>query len=235
MQVTGNPLPRGVEGGDHARPGGDELSPGRDHLLLGAVALGDIADKARESDGPGQAGAGDGQLRREFAAIGAHRRDLDPPVQDVRISGGQVAGETEPVLLAQRRRHDGFAQLPADQLIGRAPEDSHRAGVDVGYAGVLVDAEDAVQRRLQDRALASLDAGQVGEGDHGAAAVRRVDRSRPVLHRDHRPVLPHQPVFRVNRLPGRTRSRHKAFTGRHGGPVGTLVVERLVNRPAKQL
>jgi hypothetical protein len=89
------------------------------------------------------------------------------------------------VRLAQRRRHDHFGHLLADQLIGPVPEDALGGGVGVGDASVLVDAEDAVMRRLQDRSQAGLAGGQFRRASLGdlplAPPARRPGAVRSVI------------------------------------------------------
>jgi hypothetical protein len=77
------------------------------------------------------------------------------------------------VRLAQGRRHDRFGHLLAEQLVGPVPEDPRGGGVDVGDASVLVDAEDAVMRRLQDRSQPALAGGQFRRASLGDLPLAR--------------------------------------------------------------
>src|SRR6516164_6644401 len=75
VQVPGDPLTRRIGGGNQTRA--------RDHqLLLGAPAIGDVADISDERRRSGQSGPGYGQLGRELAAVGAQGGYLNPAVQD---------------------------------------------------------------------------------------------------------------------------------------------------------
>jgi hypothetical protein len=119
--------------------------------------------------------------------------------------------------LPQGRRYDHLRHLATDHLGLPVTEGLLRRRIEVGDAAGLVDADDAVERRLEDRALAcfaclELDRaclgylflpcrpfhrvafGQVGESDDQTGAMRDIDRHRRVGDWDHGPVLPDPPV-----------------------------------------
>ena len=391
----GEDLCLGCTAGDQGRNAPERRLLIRDNLqalaggiqvFLGPLPLGDVADIANEGWLSGQVGPGNGQLGRELAPVGAQCRYLDPPTEDARLAGRYVPGETEPVCVARRWRHERLCQLPAEDLIGPVAEDALGRGIDVCHAALLVDADDAVECCLENRAVAGLAGGEfrgpglgdltltnrllggpargqvgkadddavsarrlerhcgvgdrhhgavladppiflgadrfprfpalgkralldrerrpvrafvvdqpvpvlagelasvaeakggdsrrvgigdhafgsadvdrlaqrgqdritlpehifglpplaeISEGDYRAAPAGGIDRGRPVLDGEHRPVPPHEPVIgTVDGFPGRAREQHGAFVGGEGGPVGTLVVHRLVTRLALQL
>jgi hypothetical protein len=184
VQVAGHPLA--------GRDRGGHLPGARRHQLpLGVTSFGDIADVAGEGRVLGRPGPGHRDLGREHAPVGSHRRQLEPLIQDAPLPGGQVAGEAEPVRLAQRRRHDHVRQLAAGHLDGPVAEDLLERGVDVRHQTPAVDADDGVEGGLQDGVLAGLARGQLRgpvrdqlePGDGGAARLREHREQEPLLGR----------------------------------------------------
>ena len=164
VQVPGDAPAGRVRGGDQARPR-------RHQVLLGALPFGDVPEVAGEGGLGGRPGTGHRDLGRELTAVGAHRRHLEPPVQDAPLPGGQVPGETLPVGLPQRRRHDHLAQFPPDHLGGPIAEDLLERAVHVRDPGELVDADDGVERGFQDGPLARLARGEFGRPGLGDVTV----------------------------------------------------------------
>ena len=124
--------------------------------LLGGAALGDVADVAAEQRRTGQVGARDRQLDRELAAVLAHPRELDRMSGHAPVPGLDVAREPVAMGGAQRRRHDQRRQLAADHLRRRVPERPLRRLVDLDDVAAVVHRHDAVERGVEDRALARV-------------------------------------------------------------------------------
>jgi hypothetical protein len=116
-------------------------------VFLGSPTLRDVADVTDEGGSAGQVGPDDDQLGGELAPVGAQCGYLDTSVEDARLPGHQVPGETAPVGVAERWRHEHFSQLAAEHLIGPAAEHALGRGVDVGQAAAMIDADDTVQGR----------------------------------------------------------------------------------------
>jgi len=180
---------RGLLVRDHLQP----LASGR-RVVLGALTLGNVADVPDEGRFVGRVGPRHGQLDGELVSVGAHRGELDPPFEDVRVSGGGVPGQPPAMCGPQRRRHERFRQLPADDFIGAAPEDALGRGVDLGHAASLVDDDDAVEGRREDRAvtgLAGLELSRAGLRD--LTLPEEILSTPPltdVLESDHRAPVP---------------------------------------------
>jgi hypothetical protein len=68
-----------------------------------------------KASSPWTQGAGDRHLGRELGAVGPHCRHLEPPVEDVRLAGGEVAGE-EAELRAGADRARDVAQARAAEF-----------------------------------------------------------------------------------------------------------------------
>jgi hypothetical protein len=151
--------------------GGHEPHPRLHQVLFGAPALGDVADVARERGPGGRPGAGHRHLGRELRPVGAHRRHLEPLVQDVPLSGGQMPGETPPVLLTQGRRHDQLSELPAGHVVGLVTENMLERAVHVRHAAEPVGADDRVERGLQHGPVPGLARGEFGRAGLGHVAV----------------------------------------------------------------
>ena len=81
--------------------------------LLRPPALRDVANEAAESQFPAGTGGRDRQLHGKLMAVAAQRHDLDSPVQDGSVSGGQIPAEPVLVCFAQLRRDDHLGQRAA--------------------------------------------------------------------------------------------------------------------------
>ena len=203
MQVPGNALTRSVGGGNQARPR-------RYQLLLGALAVGDVAHVGGEDRLSGQASARDRQLSGKFSAVGAHGRHLNPAVQDAALPGLQVAGQATPVCFSQRRRHDRIGKVYADHLLGPVAEGALECAVHVRHPGVPVNADDGVESGFENGALPGR-----AHGEHGAR-VSATSRSRSAWPRSSasetlcsRASSALRTVPHAQGPPGRSRSRRE--------------------------
>src|SRR5207247_587610 len=148
--------------------GAEEAHTGRAQLALGLLALGDVADEAREGRRARQWDPRDRELDGELRPVGAHARDLQPVAEDPRVTGLEIAGESRAMLVAKAGRDDHLDHLAADDLVGLVPEGLLGGRVELEHAPVVVDRDDAVVRRLDDRPVACL---TPGTRRLGAAAV----------------------------------------------------------------
>jgi hypothetical protein len=155
VQVPGNALARSVGCGNQARPR-------RYQVLLGTLAVGDVAHVGGEGWLSRQAGAGNGHLGRKLGAVGPHGRHLDPAVQNDTLPGLQVSGEAAPVRLPQRGRHDVLRKVTADHFLGPVAEGVLERAVHVRHSGVTIDADDGVESSFENGALPRL-----ARGEHG--------------------------------------------------------------------
>ena len=77
---------------------------------LHGAALGDVAQIGGEQAPAGLLHLGDRDLHRKRLAVGAQRLHLDPPAQDARHAGREIAAQAGFVLRAQRRRNDQLGE-----------------------------------------------------------------------------------------------------------------------------
>ena len=125
-------------------------------LLLGPLALRDVPQVAGEHGRPGRRDAHDRDLDGELAPVGPHGRHLEPAPDHRAGAVAEEPAEPRAVPLAERRGHDQLGHLPADRVRAAVAERPLRGGVELGDPALGVDRDDAVERRLQDRALARL-------------------------------------------------------------------------------
>ena len=195
-------------------------------VLLGTLALGDVADVSDEGWLAGQVGPGHGQLGGEFVSVSTHGGSLDPAIEDVRLPGRQEPGQPAPVRLPRRWRHERFGQLPAEDLIGAVAEDALGGGVDVRHDALLVDDDHAIECCRENGAVAGFAGaefsgpglgdltlascllggparGQIGEADGDAVSAWYFVGHRGAGDRDHGPVLADEPVLlEADQVPG---------------------------------
>ena len=151
----GNALTRSVGGGNQARPR-------RYQLLLGALAVGDVAHVGGEDRLSGQASARDSQLSRKFSAVGAHGRACQ--------SGGPGCCSARSP--GSGRGHAGGAAAtgarPHRPGLGRSrprpgsPEGALECAVHVRHPGAPVNADDRVESSFENGALPGR-----AHGEHG--------------------------------------------------------------------
>src|SRR5213078_2065116 len=146
----------------------EEPHAGGAEVALSLLALGDVADEAGEGGRSGQRDARDRELDRELGAVGAHAGDLEPLAEDSRVTGVEVTGEPGAVLVAKARRDDHLDHLAADDLVGLVPEGPLGGRVEFEHAPVVVDRDDAIERRLEDRSMPRL---SLAHRSLGAAAL----------------------------------------------------------------
>ena len=160
-------------------------------LLLGLLALGDVADDAAEEARAGGLPHRERELERELAAVLAQADDLDGLADQAR--GGHAAlGDALDAGVVHRAEalgHQDRERL-ADDLVLDVAEHQLGAAVPGDDVAVLVGGDDRVVGGLGDRAEAALGLAQrVGEllaGDQAAelAADVRGDLEQAVVRRD---------------------------------------------------
>jgi hypothetical protein len=98
----------------------------------------------------------DGELYRENLAIGAHPLDLDPPSEDARLAAFDVTAKALGMALMKRRRHDQLGDRPAESFGATVAEGRFGGGVELDDIAGLVDRDDAIERRRDDRGVERL-------------------------------------------------------------------------------
>jgi hypothetical protein len=125
-------------------------------LLLGLLALGEIAQEGREDGTPSDLRLHSSKLHRELAAIGPHRHHLHAAAEETRLAGVVMPGETRVKAFAQRRRDQQADERLAQDVPTRVSEGRHRRRVELHDAALGVHAHDHVEARVEDRRLAPL-------------------------------------------------------------------------------
>ena len=125
-------------------------------LLLGLEAGGDVADHPGEHRRIRLFDAVHGQLDRELLAVRPHARELHALADDAALAGLQVAPQPLAVARAQAGRDHELGELLADGGVLGVAEEALRRAVELDHAALVVDRDDGVQRRVEDRALAGL-------------------------------------------------------------------------------
>ena len=160
-------------------------------LLLGLLALGDVADDAAEEALAGVLPHRERELERELAAVLAQADDLDGLTEQAR--GGEAAlGDALDAGVVHRAEALGHQdrQREAVDLVLDVAEHQLGAAVPGDDVAVLVGGDDRVGGGLGDRAEAALGLaqglGELGGGDHAAelAADVRGDLEQAVVRGD---------------------------------------------------
>src|SRR6266545_1652476 len=128
----------------------------RPDFLLRLLAVGDVADKAREDRLTGHLDSSDGELDRKLTAVRSHRHQLEPLPEDGAFICGEIVGETAVVRIAQRGRNDEVGHLHSDDVFPRIAEGLLRCRVELENVPLVVDRDDAIERRLEHGALSGL-------------------------------------------------------------------------------
>ncbi len=191
----------GVDLADH-QPDRDALGDGAElrlalgHRPLGGAALAQVAQVGQEDRGAAALALDHDDLDREQRAVGPHRVDLDPAAEDRRGAAGEAARHPAQMRLAQVRRHDQLDHRPADRLLAGKAEGPLGGGVELHDQAVRVDADVAVERRLQRRhpqplRLLARGLGRLAVGDLAADAL---DLQEPAIGIEDPGVGPLLPV-----------------------------------------
>ena len=122
-----------------------------------ALALGDIPDVRAEDRPVRQMDGNYGELHRELAAILAHGGDFDALAQDRALPGRLKMPQAAPVGLAQGGGHDQFGKFPAQRFLSCVTKSCFRCRIEIDHMAFAVDRHDAVERRVDDRALEAFD------------------------------------------------------------------------------
>ena len=128
------------------------LRLGLAHALLALAALGDVAQRDGEEERAGDVDAGDRDLGRERAVVGAKRGDLEARAEQRAGAGLEHLGE----LVAVLGRDDELEEALADSVGARPAEGLLGRRVDLGDEAFVVDDHDAVERGAQHGVLAPL-------------------------------------------------------------------------------
>ena len=128
----------------------------RPQLLLGVLAVGDVADERREDVAVVERDGRDRELDREFVTVAMPRRHLDPGVDEPALAGREESRHAALVRLALRRRDDDFRKRLAGDLASAPAE--RRLGLHVPSrdAPVGVHHHDRVERLVDREAHALL-------------------------------------------------------------------------------
>ena len=156
------------EGGERRAGVGEEA--GR---LLGPLALRDVPEVGGEQGWPFGGNPGDRQLHRELRAARPQRRHFDPLVEDRPFAGGEVVGQAPVVPLPQGRRDDQFGHLPSQHVGPPIAEHPLSSRIELHDLAPVVDGDDGIEGRLQDRRLASL---ALPKSELGLALLRHVTK-----------------------------------------------------------
>ena len=124
---------------------------------------------------------GDGDVDGELAAVGAHGGQLDALAEDRALAGFDEMPEGLAVRLAQAGRDHQLDHALADHRGAAVAEGPLRRPVELQNAPLAVDRDDAVERRIEDRALQRLAFAQrlfrrLAVGDVGADQADGHDR-----------------------------------------------------------
>ena len=98
-----------------------------------------------------ESGRDDHELHGELAAARLHRRQLDAPLHDGALAGGEVPREAGTMRVAQTGRYDQLGERATNGLEARVAEGLLGRGVEVGDAPAGVHGDDAVERRVHNR------------------------------------------------------------------------------------
>ena len=111
---------------------------------------------------PGDRHLADGQVERKDAAVAAAARHLPADADDPGVAGRHVAAQIAVVLVVVGRRHQ-HVDVAADDLGARISEQPFGSGIERLDVPALIDDDDPVDRRIDDRAQPFL--GRLGVGD----------------------------------------------------------------------
>ena len=152
-------------------------------LLLGGLALAGVADRPDENPAAAEVELADAEVDRKHRAVAAQALQLAHAADDPRFAGGEVVRQLRTVSVAVLFWHQP-CDVGADQLRFGEAERAFDRRIGAFDRAVLVDADDAVDGIVEDRAqarllLAALD--RVGE--HVGDRLHEIDlayrRRRP--------------------------------------------------------
>src|SRR5215469_7772146 len=124
---------------------------------------GKVAKMCGEDAPPRHAHLCDSELDREYLAIGAHPLDVDPPSEDARLAAFDVTGKALYMTLTQRGRHDQLGDRPSECFGAAVAERGFCGGVELDDIAGLVDRDDAIEGRRDDRGVERLARGARSE------------------------------------------------------------------------
>ena len=140
---------------DRVIGGLDDGGEMRAHCLH-SLRLGDVTHETGEGWRVLRADAGDGQFDRELRAIGAQGGQFQSLAEHRALRRGEEMRQTVLMLLAQGRRDDDPGHFPAQHLVRGVTKDSLRGGIEFEDPPQVIDADDAVQGRIQNGPLAGF-------------------------------------------------------------------------------
>ena len=119
-------------------------------LLFRAFPFGDVANMRGEDRPRTRTHARDGELDREFAAVGAQRGHLQSPPENATLARRHRALQRLPMLLAQPLGNEDRGQLHAQRDLAVDPERRGRGRIEFDDASVGVDGDHAIERGVDD-------------------------------------------------------------------------------------
>ena len=150
MQIALNALTGVI--GDADQPGTARLQ-----VLQHLFSVGDVADEAAVDDTAGRHDPGDRQLNGELSAVSALPENFDPTVEN--RGGSTTSKPMQPgaVQMPDVARHDQFAEITTDRLVGPIPEHQFRRDVPLQDPAELIDGDEGVHCCIQDCLVERLD------------------------------------------------------------------------------
>ncbi len=122
---------------------------------LGVVAFARITDAGGEHGRPVDLHPADRELRREHGAVRTHRFDVDATAEQRACSLRRPicgpAGQRLPVRSAELGRHDQLGELSAEHVLFPVAERLLGGPVELEHAAEVIDRDDRVQGRVEDR------------------------------------------------------------------------------------
>jgi hypothetical protein len=179
----------GGEGGVGAGEFGGALvhEPGqialeREQFLLGALALGDVAEMGGKNRRTVGGDARDGQLDGKLRPVGAHGGDLDALTEHLGRAAAEHPGHAGAMAFAHGGRDDEVAHLTTDHLGPCVAEGAFGRRIEIDETPLVVDGDDAIQRDLEDagevRLKARLGGGEGIVGGHRGSGRQQENDAR---------------------------------------------------------
>jgi hypothetical protein len=121
-----------------------------------ALSVRDVAQVADEERRTRRPDLGDRELDRKLGPVRVRGRQLQPLAEDPRPPARQVAFAPAPVLVSEGRGNDDVGDVAADDVLAPVPERPLGRRIELDDPPLGVHADDAVERGLDDGALARL-------------------------------------------------------------------------------
>ena len=125
-------------------------------LGFDALALGDVADVSGEHLAAVRGDRRDRDLDGKRLAVLPHRRQLETPIQDGGVSGGEIAGHRLAHRLAPVRGKDRLDEIGPDRFRRGVAECPLRCRIELCDTPGFVDQDDAIQSDVENGVVAGL-------------------------------------------------------------------------------